>query len=187
MVPERVAMLTKALRRKEVELGFVQIPVKDRPQLFAGLTIPFDTQLNDLPAMVDKKGRLWCREYLKKRFTINAEVTLTRKENGFQVTSNEQKQEPAVFEKGHKVEKIPESSASENRRVSDSTFMSTSTSERSEPWYKILEGDCIKYLNEREAVRNVHLTFFDPPYLQGKDYRYFDDQSPKSDCGPRED
>ena len=44
-----------------------------------------------------------------------------------------------------------------------------------EVWHKVLEGDCIKYLNEG-AVDNVHLTFFDPPYLQGKEYRFFDDK-----------
>jgi DNA modification methylase len=41
-------------------------------------------------------------------------------------------------------------------------------------WHKVLEGNCVKYLEEG-AVGNVHLTFFDPPYLQGKDYRFFDD------------
>jgi DNA modification methylase len=39
----------------------------------------------------------------------------------------------------------------------------------------ILQGDCLKYF-ETGSINNVHLTFFDPPYNQGKDYEYFDDE-----------
>jgi len=41
----------------------------------------------------------------------------------------------------------------------------------------VFEGDCLKYLN-REFIDEVHLTFLDPPYRQGKDYRFFDDNQP---------
>lgn len=94
-------MVTKALKRKEVELGFVHIPAKNRAELMGDLSGPFDTKLNDLPAKVDKYGRLWS-EYLKDRFPVNTEVTLNRNENGFQVTANGQKQELAT---GHPTEK----------------------------------------------------------------------------------
>lgn len=39
----------------------------------------------------------------------------------------------------------------------------------------VLQGDCLKYF-ETGSVHDVHLTFFDPPYNQGKDYEYFDDE-----------
>lgn len=42
---------------------------------------------------------------------------------------------------------------------------------------KVLEGDCLKHLNG-DSVRNIHLTFLDPPYRQGKDYKLFDDNQP---------
>ena len=42
---------------------------------------------------------------------------------------------------------------------------------------KVLEGDCLKYFNEG-SINNIHLTFLDPPYRQGKDYRFFDDNQP---------
>lgn len=42
---------------------------------------------------------------------------------------------------------------------------------------KVLEGDCLKYLSNG-FINNVHLTFLDPPYLQGKNYRFFDDRQP---------
>lgn len=38
--------------------------------------------------------------------------------------------------------------------------------------YEVLEGDCLEYLNQG-AISNIHLTFVDPPFRQGKDYRFF--------------
>ena len=81
-------MVTKALKRKEVELGFVHIPVKSRAELLGELTVPFDTKLNDLPAKVDEFGRLWCSKYLKNRFSIGTEVDLRRNDQGFQIGIN---------------------------------------------------------------------------------------------------
>lgn len=43
--------------------------------------------------------------------------------------------------------------------------------------YQVLEGDCLEYFS-RESISNVHLTFLDPPYRQGKEYRFFDDNQP---------
>jgi len=151
-------MVTKVLKQKEVELGFVQIPLKSRAELLGGMLVPFDTKLNDLPAKVDKYGRLWS-DYLKDRFPVDTEVSISRNEIGFQVTANGQKLEPATSETSQAIEAA---SVSINVPSVDDT------------WCEVLEGDCIKYLNEG-TVGNVHLTFFDPPYLQGKDYRFFDD------------
>lgn len=44
---------------------------------------------------------------------------------------------------------------------------------------KVLEGDCLTYLN-KSSITDVHLTFLDPPYRQGKNYRFFDDSQPAS-------
>ena len=44
--------------------------------------------------------------------------------------------------------------------------------------YKIVQEDCIKSLNEYSA-RDIHLTFLDPPFNQGKEYRYFNDSQPE--------
>jgi DNA modification methylase len=45
---------------------------------------------------------------------------------------------------------------------------------------KVLEGNCITYLNEG-SINDIHLTFLDPPYRQGKkNYRFFDDSQPAS-------
>ena len=166
-------MVTKALKRKEVELGFVRIPIKKRAELLGELTAPFDTKLNNLPANVDRQGRLWCSEYLKGRFPINTEVILTKNERGFQVTTNEQNQGPAISENAQMLENPPEFSISQ-KQVNDSGAVSTNAPSASETWHKVLEGDCVKYLNEG-AIGSVDLTFFDPPYLQGKEYRFFDD------------
>jgi site-specific DNA-methyltransferase (adenine-specific) len=50
--------------------------------------------------------------------------------------------------------------------------------EMSKTFVKVLEGDCLTYLNEGH-ISNIHLTFLDPPYRQGKDYRFFDDNQPE--------
>lgn len=55
--------------------------------------------------------------------------------------------------------------------------------------YKILQGDCIEKLNEY-SVNDIHttkdqrsyvvrLTFLDPPFNQGKQYKYFNDSQPE--------
>jgi len=40
---------------------------------------------------------------------------------------------------------------------------------------RVLQGDCLQYF-EIGAINDVDLTFFDPPYNQGKDYDNFDDK-----------
>ncbi|MBS7633292.1 site-specific DNA-methyltransferase [Candidatus Bathyarchaeota archaeon] len=44
---------------------------------------------------------------------------------------------------------------------------------------EVLQDDCLTYLRKGTGER-VHLSFLDPPFNQGKDYNYFDDeQNPK--------
>lgn len=45
-------------------------------------------------------------------------------------------------------------------------------------WYKILNEDCLQWL-DKQPDENIHLTFIDPPFRQGKNYRFFDDSQPK--------
>jgi DNA modification methylase len=45
-------------------------------------------------------------------------------------------------------------------------------------WYKIFQKDCLEWLRENTAVA-IHLTFVDPPFNQGKEYRYFNDAQPE--------
>lgn len=50
----------------------------------------------------------------------------------------------------------------------------------SDTFYQVLQGDCLEYLDRNpKPVQSVHLTFLDPPYRQGKDYKYFDDNQPE--------
>src|SRR3990170_7646371 len=90
-----IAMATKTLKRKEVDLGFINIPAKNRAELLGNTPIPFSTKLNEAPAKIDKYGRLWS-EYLKNKFPLNTEVTIARNETGFRVSANEQKQELVI-------------------------------------------------------------------------------------------
>jgi len=160
-------MVTKKLKKTEVELGFIQIPSKGRQHLFAESTLPLETKLNGFPAKVDKNARLWCREYIKNKFPVNTEVTLLRNEAGFEVMPKMDTQETETNNNEQTVVVTPESE-------SEPVLISSDDSGLNESWHKVIQGDCLKYLN-REAIGDVHLTFFDPPYLQGKAYRFFDD------------
>lgn len=45
-------------------------------------------------------------------------------------------------------------------------------------WYRILQKDCLEWLNGADE-RNIDLTFIDPPFNQGKEYRCFNDTQPE--------
>jgi DNA modification methylase len=44
-------------------------------------------------------------------------------------------------------------------------------------WYKVINGDCLEWLRSRQE-EDIHLTFLDPPFNQGKGYKYFNDTQP---------
>ncbi len=167
-------MVTKVLKKKEVEIGFIYIPVENRLELLQGLTPPFTTKLNDEPAEWDKEGRLRCSKLLKSKFPINSEVIVTRNENGFEVKLNGLEHVPSISESTEILDEQPKLSTASNTEVNDCISEPENDFEQNKTWYKMLEGDCIEHLN-KGTVGTVHLTFFDPPYLQGKEYRFFDD------------
>lgn len=78
-------MLSKLLRRKEVEMGFVQIPTKHRAELLGDIPHSFETTLNGEPARVDEYGRIKSK-FLKNKYPINAKINISKNETGFQVT-----------------------------------------------------------------------------------------------------
>lgn len=90
-------MVTKTLKKMEVELGFVHIPLKNRAELIGDQPTPLDTKLNDLPAKIDKYGRLWC-EYLKNRYIAGTEIDIIKNDYGFQIVLNEPKEKMNVKE-----------------------------------------------------------------------------------------
>jgi len=48
---------------------------------------------------------------------------------------------------------------------------------KSSNYCRVLEGDCLQHLNSG-SISDIALTFVDPPFRQGKDYRFFDDSQP---------
>ncbi len=48
------------------------------------------------------------------------------------------------------------------------------TISRTTTYSQVLEGDCLEYFS-KGSISDIHLTFLDPPYRQGKEYRFFDD------------
>ncbi len=79
-------MSLKILKKKEIERGFILIPVADRTKFADNRTTPFRTKVNGLPARFDKQGRLWSK-CLKNRYPINSIVKIEKNEEGFLVTS----------------------------------------------------------------------------------------------------
>jgi DNA modification methylase len=87
-----VAMVTKTLKKMEVSLGFVHIPAKHRAELIGDTPVPFETKLNELPAKIDRQGRLWS-DYLKNKYPVNTQITISKNCEGFQIAAVNQKQE----------------------------------------------------------------------------------------------
>ena len=144
-------MVRKALKRKEVELGFIAIPVKDRAELIGNAPIPFNTKLNDSPAKIDKYGRLWS-EYLKRRFPFNTEVTIERYEDGFIVTMNGQKQDETIADL-NKVE-IAEDSEKKTEPISELI-----TSEKGTNVDRLVCGSCTNSQELAEQMSETHWYF----------------------------
>jgi site-specific DNA-methyltransferase (adenine-specific) len=78
-------MVTKALKQKEVELGFIQIPAKSRAELLGQDLAPFSTEINGVPAKVDKYGRLWSN-FLKEKYAIGTEISILRNNGSFEIS-----------------------------------------------------------------------------------------------------
>lgn len=144
-------MASKVLKRMEITRGFIQIPAASRSKLLGNTHLPCSTMLNGNPARIDKYGRLWS-PYLKNRFSIGTRIELTKTEEGYHVMPSEE-------------------------RPKRDTPVHTPLERETNVFCKVLEGDCLKYLNE-DFINNIHLTFLDPPYRQGKYYRFFDDNQP---------
>jgi len=145
----------------EVHRGFIQIPAESLSKLIENNHLPFFTTLNGNSARFDKHGRLWS-PFLKNKFLVGTKVELDKTENGYHVAPSGSKEE--CF-------------ASEMKQQKEAMLVYPSSESRTDVYWKVLDGDCLKYLNEG-SINNIHLTFLDPPYRQGKDYRFFDDNQP---------
>ena len=154
-------MVSKVLKKMEVLRGFIQIPAESKSELIGNTHLPCFTMLNDNPARIDKYGRIWS-PYLKNRFSVGTKVELSKTENGYHVAPSGSKQECVV---------------SEMRQQEQVMQVRTNLESETNVYCKVLEGDCLKYLSEG-SISNIHLTFLDPPYRQGKYYRFFDDKQP---------
>lgn len=154
-------MVTKVLQRMEVERGFVQIPVKYRSELVGDTQLPLSTFVNGNPAQLDNYGRLRS-PYLKNRFSVGAEIELTKTDEGYHIAYAKKEAEP------------PATTAVQRKTTLPALSVATEGM-----WCRVLEGDCLQYLNNG-SITDVSLTFLDPPYRQGKNYRFFDDNQPAS-------
>ena len=135
-------MVSKVLKKMEVLRGFIHIPTRSKSELIGNTPLPCSTMLNGNPARLDKYGRIWS-SYLKNRFSIGTEVELSKTDNGYKVTPSASKQEFGV---------------SEMEQQEDNMLVRPNLESETEVSYRMLEGDCLKYLNE-SSINNIHLTF----------------------------
>jgi len=153
-------MASKILSKMEILRGFIHIPIRSRLELIGDISLPYFTKLNGEPARIDKYERLWS-SYLKGRFSVCTKIELSKTENGYHVTPSETEQKSFI----------------PTMKKEEVMSISHNPDSRADVHYKVLQGDCIKCL-DNGAINNVHLTFLDPPYRQGKNYRFFDDNQP---------
>lgn len=156
-----MGMVTKVLQRMEVQRGFIQIPAKYRSDLIGVAQLPFSTSLNGNPAQLDKYARLRS-PYLKNRFSVGAEIELTKTDEGYHVAPVGKEAKPPVAQS-----------------IQRETALPALPIAAEDVWHKVLEGDCLQYLADG-SITDVSMTFLDPPYRQGKNYRFFDDNQPAS-------
>ncbi len=149
-------MVTKILRRKEVELGFVQIPTKYRSELIGENSDSFETMLNGEPAKVDKYGRIRSK-YLKNKYSTNTEVNITKDKTGFQVTLSECKNDSLLI---NDAKPLPKTTAN------------TSTRELvSLDYDKMYLGDCAEILRTIPS-NSINLIVTSPPYADNRKSTY---------------
>ena len=153
-----VAMVTKALRKMEVDLGFIQIPAGSRTELVGDQEVPFYTKLNDVPARVDNYGRIWSG-YLKNRYRVDTEVTITRNDTGFQVTANGNEENAVMAEANQMQEPV---TAIEEYNAKE--LMSLELD-------KIYLGDCSEVL-KTIPDEEIDLIVTSPPYAYNRKSTY---------------
>ena len=153
-----VAMVTKCLRKMEVELGFVQIPAKYRAELICDNPVPFHTNVNGAPAKVDKYGRIWS-EYLRDRYPADTEVTISKNDVGFQVTVNRHKEDGVTSETTQ-----PQVST---ERTTESRLKELVLLELD----KIYLGDCAEILRTIPSG-TINLIVTSPPYADNRKSTY---------------
>jgi DNA modification methylase len=150
-------MIIKSLKKTEILKGFVHIPANSRQELIGDAYLPCDTKLNGSPARLDKQGRLWS-SCLRNRYSVGAEVVISKVGQVYEIEPNYRKVGSS----------IPKS------EIASQDMLKNDTVCKAETWCKVIQGDCLNHLDV-SIIGNVHLTFFDPPYNQGKNYRFFDD------------
>ena len=151
-------MFKKVLKSKEVDLGFIQIPVKERVEVIGNHEAPFFTTLNNEPARVDKHGRIWS-EYLRNKYLVNTEVTISKNNLGFQVIVNERKEDGAIST-------ISQSqvTATRNAELRLKELVSLELN-------KVYLGDCAEILRTIPSG-TINLIVTSPPYADNRKSTY---------------
>jgi site-specific DNA-methyltransferase (adenine-specific) len=165
-------MVTKALKRKEVEMGFIQIPLKERADLLGGQEVPYETKVNDLPAKVDKYGRIWS-DYIQK-FQLDTYVTIGKSPDGFILTPVQKGQSIIIHDskpEDQTLIPVDNSNLAFSKESTKPFFRTNSTGVLNED---ILKTDIIE-------KNSIDLIVTSPPYCIAVNYENYDDSIPYED------
>jgi site-specific DNA-methyltransferase (adenine-specific) len=181
-------MVTKALKRKEVELGFVHIPAKNRAELLGEAVAPFETKLNDLPAKVDKYGRIWS-DCLRQKFPVDTKISITKDSEGLRIAALGQvsiapeyvQPTPTSLETGRQTVNRANLIDQLKHEVSEKPVENKAVAADSKPYFR---SDAIYVFNDdilkTTAIRDdtVDLIVTSPPYCVAIKYENYDDGIP---------
>ena len=188
-------MVTKALKRKEIELGFVHIPTKDRAELLGDLKAPCDIKVNDLPVKIDIYGRIWS-DCLRRKYAIDTQVLITKSKEGFKIA--------AIGQASISLDPIgPLNAAKGTEKQNEKTSMNTQLKREATsiveniPVYMPIKNEAvvegIKPYFQNEAIyvfnddilktaaikeKKVDLIVTSPPYCVAINYESYDDGIP---------
>jgi site-specific DNA-methyltransferase (adenine-specific) len=166
-------MVTKALKRKELELGFIQIPLKERANLLGQKEVPYETRLNGVLAKVDKYGRIWS-DVIRQKFQVDTFVNVSKSSDGFILTPIEKGQSKIILDnKPENQTLIPiDNCFLDISKIATKPFFRTnSTSVFNED---ILKTDVIE-------KNTIDLIVTSPPYCIAVNYENYDDGIPYED------
>jgi len=159
-------MVEKIIEKMESQRGFVQIPTKNRHELFSDVPLPLRTLVNGNPARLDKYGRIWSPS-IRNKFHAGARVKISRTENGFLIELSQSKGSGVITEPIE--EKRPLAQSEREASIDDRLYFKTDS-------IRIYNDDFLKIGLIEENT--IDLVVTSPPYNVDVQYENYRDDIP---------
>jgi site-specific DNA-methyltransferase (adenine-specific) len=161
-------MVKKSLKKMECSLGFIQIPIGDRPEFIGATQLPCSTKVNGCEGRLDKYGRLWSSVF--KVFPVGTTVKLIKTDGGYSVFPAET--ENSASSKANQKDKAMLVGSNLGEGLKTITL---------EPYFHansiyIFNDDIMK--TEAITEDSIDLIITSPPYCVDIKYENYDDNIP---------